>query len=194
MRRSFLLRPVTDGAVAVLVIWLALLALLVLPGIARAAGSVYVTSFLAPPGNQPGTISQYAISSGGQLSRLSPASVATGVSPFGIAVTPDGTSVYAVNVDIANHDPSVSQYDVDPKTGALSPKTPASVPGGPPGSALRAGVAGGSRCPSRIGPGWSLSNCYLCSPPQTASIGPSWRRWPVRGSERGRPLLLTGAT
>jgi DNA-binding beta-propeller fold protein YncE len=50
------------------------------------------------------------------------------MAPFGIAVSPSGRSAYVANLgsaDIGN----VSQYDVDPLTGALTPRSrPASLP------------------------------------------------------------------
>jgi DNA-binding beta-propeller fold protein YncE len=79
------------------------------------------------------TISQYSIDPvNGTLSPKTPATVATGVDPVAIAVTPDGGSAYVPNLD--PHDFSngietgnVSQYTIDPVTGSLSPKTPATV-------------------------------------------------------------------
>ncbi len=59
----------------------------------------------------------------GALTPKTPASVVTAGSPFGVAVTPDGHSVYAVD-EVQNE---ISQYDVDPTTGVLTPKTPATV-------------------------------------------------------------------
>ena len=71
-----------------------------------------------------GTVSQYSIApSTGKLSPKSPATVATGAFPEGVAVSPDGRSAYVTNLT----DNAVSQYSIDPSTGALSPKAPASV-------------------------------------------------------------------
>jgi DNA-binding beta-propeller fold protein YncE len=105
-------------------VWLAAAALLVSPEAAWAGGSVCVVNDARGAG--PGTVSQYAIGAIGELSPLSPATVAAGGEPYGVAVSPDGTSVY---VTIASSN-TVSQYTVDPLTGALSPKTPASVAAG----------------------------------------------------------------
>ncbi len=58
------------------------------------------------------------------LSPLSPPTVASRVAPFGVAVSPGGESAYIVNT---NSD-RVSQYDIDPSTGRLSPKVRATVP------------------------------------------------------------------
>jgi 6-phosphogluconolactonase len=94
---------------------------------APAPGTVYVTN-VNVVGLTAGSVSQYSIGAGGLLSQLSPATVAAGFSPFGIAVSPSGRSAYVAN---NNADPtSISQYDIDPLTGALSPKTPPSIVGG----------------------------------------------------------------
>jgi DNA-binding beta-propeller fold protein YncE len=97
-----------------------LLCILLLPATAQAAGNVYV----ANSGEE--TVSQYMIGAAGELTSLSPPTVATGVAPDGVAVTPDGKSAYFANV-VGN---TVSQYNIDPVTGALTPKTPATVASG----------------------------------------------------------------
>ena len=53
-------------------------------------------------------------------------------------MTPDGTSAYVVNYSLLLVG-TVSQYDIDPVSGALSPKTPATVAAGtnPSGIAVR---------------------------------------------------------
>ena len=93
------------------------LACLALPASAGAAGSVYVVN------SEESTVSQYMIGLGGPLSPLTPATVATGSLPFGIAVSSDGKSAYATDYS-AN---TVSQYTIEPLSGALSPITPATV-------------------------------------------------------------------
>ena len=93
--------------------------LLALPALASASGVAYVTN---EGGN---TISQYGIASNGGLSSLSPATVGGAGGPFGIAVSPDGASVYSANFGAA----SVSQFDVQ-DGGTLSPKSPATAPAG----------------------------------------------------------------
>jgi DNA-binding beta-propeller fold protein YncE len=103
-----------------LVPWLAALLLLALPAAAQAAGNVYVATGVA---TGTANVSQYAIDDGGRLSPLSPATVAAGLDPYAVAVTPDGKSVYVTGYA------GVSQYNIDP-LGALSPKTPAAVPAG----------------------------------------------------------------
>jgi DNA-binding beta-propeller fold protein YncE len=77
--------------------------------------------------NLESTVSQYDVDpASGALSPKTPATVASGSSgglPIGVAVTPDGKSAYVTNAN----ESTVSQYDVDPVTGALSPKSPATV-------------------------------------------------------------------
>jgi DNA-binding beta-propeller fold protein YncE len=91
--------------------------------------SVYVTNeFNNSGGPSSGTVSQYDVGPGGALTPKTPATVATGAGPQGVAVNADGKSVYVIN---AGSNPSlpgtVAQYSIDPVTGALSPKTPAAV-------------------------------------------------------------------
>jgi DNA-binding beta-propeller fold protein YncE len=94
--------------------------------------SVYVTNtddFSVPAYDENdahGSVSQYDVGPGGALSPKSPATVSTGdLNPFGVAVSPDGQSVYVTNYD-SN---SVSQFDVGPG-GALSLKSPPTVASG----------------------------------------------------------------
>jgi 6-phosphogluconolactonase len=153
----------------------AVLALLLVPAAARAAGSAYVTSeassfpfqytigadgslsslgpasgsgsgsFIAgavsPNGENyyfagGGTISLYNIdASTGVLSFVGPQPPGSSTGAFGIAVSPDNTSVYVT--EPVNND--VRQYDVDTSTGALTAKTPAVVAtdgSGPEGIAI----------------------------------------------------------
>ena len=90
-------------------LWLVVLAVLVSPVAAQAAGNVYVTT---------AGVAQYAIGAGGLLSPLSPPTVAAGESPRAIAVTPDGKSVYVTNF-FGN---TVSQYDVDASSRGRPPR------------------------------------------------------------------------
>src|SRR6185295_13642097 len=79
------------------------------------------------------TVSQYTIDpSTGTLSPKTPATVATGDGPVGVAATPDSTSAYVVDQGTAvpGSGRTVSQYTIDASTGALSPKTPATVGAG----------------------------------------------------------------
>lgn len=72
-----------------------------------------------------GAVLQYDVGQGGVLLPKTPASVAAGTNASGIAISPDGKSVYVSN----NQSSDVSQYDVG-SGGALSPKTPATVAAG----------------------------------------------------------------
>ena len=98
-------------------------------------GSVYVANVAATSSDISGSVAQFDVGAGGVLSPKSPATVATGTSPFGVAVSPDGGSVYVTNLPS-----SVSQYDVGPG-GVLSPKSPATVAAGDPGLGPAIGVA-----------------------------------------------------
>jgi DNA-binding beta-propeller fold protein YncE len=69
---------------------------------------------------------QFGIGSDGLLSALSPASLQTGKSPVGVAVSPDGRSVYVADFYLYG---GVSQFDVG-AGGLLSPKTPVTVAAG----------------------------------------------------------------
>src|SRR2546426_11972220 len=108
-------RPV----VSAFALWLVVLPLLALPATAQAAGA-YVANFLSD------NVSQYAIGAGGELSSLSPATVATGGGPVGVALTPDGKSAYVTNNDshFGAFGVTVSQYNVDPPSCTPSPTTP----------------------------------------------------------------------
>ena len=97
--------------------WLAAMVVACLAGAAgaQAAPFVYVAN------NLSSSVSQYR-AMGGALAPLVPATVAVGFNPRGVAVSPDGKSVYVTN---AGSD-DISQYDVGPG-GVLSPKSPATV-------------------------------------------------------------------
>jgi len=72
--------------------------------------------------NVANSVFQFDVGRRGGLSPKRPASVPAGTSPFGLAVSADGRSVYVTN---ANSD-DVSQYSVG-AGGRLVPKSPASV-------------------------------------------------------------------
>ena len=106
------------------------------------------------------TVSQYDVGPGGVLSPKSPATVAAGAVPNGVAVSPDGRSAYVPN----GLSDTISQYDVS-AGGALTPKNPATVAtaAGPSGAAMSPDgrslyfVAAGSVSQDDIGPGGLLS-------------------------------------
>ncbi len=95
--------------------------------------SVYVThsQFSETTGVSIGTVLQYTVGTNGTLSPKSPASVAAGPFPAGIAISGNGKNVYAVNEGdaISQLSNTVSQYSVG-AGGALSPKSPAAVAAG----------------------------------------------------------------
>jgi DNA-binding beta-propeller fold protein YncE len=80
---------------------------------------VYVTG-------EGGEISQFATLGSGALRPLTPPDVASGEFPYDIAVSPRGTSTYAVD-SLSDTAGAVSQYSIDPATGRLTPKSPAMV-------------------------------------------------------------------
>ena len=100
-------------------LWLVVLAVLLSSVSAQAARNVYVTN------QGSNSVSQYAIGAGGFLSVLGPVP-AGGDDPRSIALSPDGKSAYVTNF-FGN---TISQYDIDPVSGGLSPKSPATVAAG----------------------------------------------------------------
>ncbi len=85
--------------------------------------SAYVTNISSS------NISQFDVDpDDGTLSAKSTPTVSAGTFPRGIAITPDGSSVYAANGGTNQATSTVSQYDVDPDDGELTPKTTATVP------------------------------------------------------------------
>ena len=72
-----------------------------------------------------GSVLQYDVGSGGVLLPKTPSALTAGVNPTGLAISPDGKSVYVSNDESGD----VSQYDVG-AGGALSPKTPATAAAG----------------------------------------------------------------
>lgn len=82
------------------------------------SSGVYVTDI------NGSSVFQLGLGAGGLLTALTPATVKSEAAPVGIAVSPDGKSVY-----VAAFDGGVSQYDVG-AGGLLTAKTPAGVPAG----------------------------------------------------------------
>jgi 6-phosphogluconolactonase len=90
--------------------------------------SAYVVSFGF---RGPGTISQFSIDPvSGALSPKTPASFDAEQGSNQIAVTSDGRSAYVTNLLVSSPG-TISQFSIDPQTGALSPKAPPTVAGGP---------------------------------------------------------------
>ena len=116
--------------------------------------------------------------------------MAAGVDPFGVAVSPDGGSVYVAN---AASD-SVSQYDVG-AGGALAPKSPATVAAGDVpfgvavspdgGSVYVANVSGDNVSQYDVGAGGALSP----KSPATVAAGTPGRG----GGQPGRRLEVCGS-
>jgi 6-phosphogluconolactonase (cycloisomerase 2 family) len=71
-------------------------------------------------------ISQFASLGSGALRPLTPPNVASGEFPYDVAVSPQGTSAYAVD-NLSNTAGAVSQYTLNPATGKLTPKSPRMV-------------------------------------------------------------------
>jgi 6-phosphogluconolactonase (cycloisomerase 2 family) len=89
---------------------------------AHAAASAGPFLYVANKGRD--SISQFAapLSTGGALRPLSPRAVPAGPFPYTIAVDPQGTSAYATSSAS-----KVYQYTINPVTGKLTPKSPATV-------------------------------------------------------------------
>ncbi len=132
-------------------------------------------------------ISQFGSSPGGSgtLRPLTPKAVASGPGPYDVAVSPQGTSVYAV--DSPSSAPGeISQYTINAATGKLTPKAPRTVPtaAGPSGiiAIPRSWRRPGSRRRSRRGR-WGRPGIR------------GWRRrlvvlkLPVEGGRRSNPWL-----
>ena len=93
-------------------------------------GSLYVTTagFQGGVSGAGGTVLQYDVGPNGQLSRKSPAAVAAGDGTNGVAVSPNGASLYATDA-VGSFDENLSQFNIG-AGGKLSPKTPAAVGAG----------------------------------------------------------------
>ena len=126
--RGWLRRGRRIGRAAVLaVIACGLAAGCTVAGAPAAAGSPAGAPFVYVTG-KGGTneISQFASLGSGALRPLTPPNVASGEFPYDIAVSPQGTSAYAVD-NLSNTAGAVSQYTLNPATGKLTPKSPRTV-------------------------------------------------------------------
>jgi len=88
------------------------------------AGKFVYVANLGSNATDLATVSMYTInSSTGVLTPTTPATVATGFFPQGIAIDPSGKFVYTANSD----DNTVSMFTINSSTGVLTPTTPPSV-------------------------------------------------------------------
>ena len=102
---------------------LSIAGLLAVPATAAAAPNLFVGN---PFGFATDTVSLFDIEPGGTLTPKDPATADSASRPTGLAVSPDGDSLYATNFSAT----TVSQYDIAPQ-GGLAPKSPAAtVPSG----------------------------------------------------------------
>jgi DNA-binding beta-propeller fold protein YncE len=96
-------------------------------GAPAAAGSPAGAPFVYVTGKGgPNEVSQYASLGSGALRPLTPPNVASGEFPYDIAISPQGTSAYAVD-NLSPTAGAVSQYTLNPATGKLTPKSPRMV-------------------------------------------------------------------
>ncbi len=96
---------------------LSLLAACALPAASASADTLYLTD------RDANVVHQFHIGSSGALTALNPPTVNAGIGPQGIAVSPNGRSVYTANAASGSMDGSVLQYDVF-ESGALGAKNP----------------------------------------------------------------------
>jgi len=100
-----------------------------------AAGASSSAATPAPPflyvvNTKSDEVSQYSAppSDSGALTPLAPSTVRTGPFPYGIAIDPQGNSLYVASQGSASAPGNdVSQYTIDQNTGRLTPKSPATV-------------------------------------------------------------------
>jgi DNA-binding beta-propeller fold protein YncE len=126
--RGWLRRGRRIGRAAVLaVIACGLAAGCTVAGAPAAAGSPAGAPFVYVTG-KGGTneISQFATLGSGALVLLAPGNVPSGEFPYDVAVSPQGTSAYAVD-NLSDTAGAVSQYTLSPATGKLTPKSPKTV-------------------------------------------------------------------
>jgi len=95
---------------------------------AARAPFVYVTA------KGPNEVSLFGSLGSGALRPLTPKTVASGPFPYDVAVSPQGTSVYVVDVSPSSAAGEVSQYTISPATGKITPLSPATVTIPPSGS------------------------------------------------------------
>jgi YVTN family beta-propeller protein len=92
-------------------------------------GSVYMTNN-GDPSAGGGSVFQYDVGADGALAPKRPRTVSAGNNPVGVAVNPDGASVYVTDRGTPNSPGALYQFNVDGNDGTLSAKNPASVSAG----------------------------------------------------------------
>jgi 6-phosphogluconolactonase len=93
-----------------------------------AAGPAAAAPFVYVADKGRNEVSQFGVLSSGTLRALTPQTVASGPFPTSAAVTPQGNSLYVVDVGSDSAPVNeVSQYTISPATGKLTPKSPATV-------------------------------------------------------------------
>jgi 6-phosphogluconolactonase len=144
-------------------------------------------------------IAQYATLGSGALRPLTPPNVAAGEFPYDIAVSPDGTSAYAVDNASATTG-AVSQYTVNPTTGKLTPKSPRTVPtAGPPSGIITIAPdgknayvpAGKAISQYRIGP---ATGKLIPMPPRKVAEPGKRQLIGIKVAPDGRYLYVTSGT
>jgi 6-phosphogluconolactonase len=145
-----------------------------------------------------GSVSQYSIDPlSGSLSPKTPFTVPSGRGPRGIAVTPNGKSAYVTNEAVTNGSTTgVSQYNIDPVSGALSPKIPATVGTGAGPEGVAVTPNGKSAYVTNVGPDTvsqyniDPSNGAL-SPKTPATVAAGSGPWGVAVTPDGKSAYVT---
>jgi DNA-binding beta-propeller fold protein YncE len=150
---------------------------------------------------QGDTVSQYDVNPvTGALSSKNPATVAAANAPIQVAVSPDGKSAYVTNQSSDIKGNSVSQYNIDPVTGSLSPKTPATVDSGGSAFAIAVTPDGGSVYVTNNGPRKTIfqysvdSVTGALSPKNPASVATGTEPFGVAVTPDGRSAYVTNGS
>jgi parallel beta-helix repeat protein len=173
------------------------LAVALAAALAVAPAQAHWFAYVANSGSN--NVSQYHLGSGGLLAPLSPPTVAATDFPAGVAVSPNGSSVYVAGGGSEGRG-DVSQYDVGPG-GALSPKSPATVAAGflprslavsPNGKSAYVGNVGNNPegLPSSVSQ-YDVGSGGRLSPKSPASV-PSCAALQVAVSPNGKSLYVAG--
>jgi DNA-binding beta-propeller fold protein YncE len=144
--------------------------------------SAYVTNLTA------GTISQYDVASDGSLTPKSPAAVSAAPAPTGIAVSPDGGSVYVANRSSPG---TISQYAVA-SDGTLTPMSDAKVAAGvqPVAVAATADSVYASNFGANTISQYDADDDGALTPKATATVAGGRNPWGLRPSPDGASLYV----